>query len=201
MLLAALRILAAGAVLAGSGAATARAGEVPTYLPNRDVAVTYRIGGKQPGPQDIRVLWSSELGRARIEVGPGFLLADARTRKVVAVMEQAKMALELPTGSADSYLPGPGTRFTRDGSTTVAGHRCTTWEASSDRGSGTACLTDDGVLLRGTGVDRNGRGGSIEATEVDYAAQPDDLFRVPDGFQTLSLPSKLGKLLGENQKR
>ena len=166
------------AALAGCGPAVAET--LPAYLPARDVAVTYHVTGAPAGPLDVVARWSARLLRARIEMGPVYVLADTRARTARLVMEQANLTVELPSGNVDAYLPGPGTRFSRTGTDTVAGLSCTAWRAETAKGSGTACLTDDGVLLRGTGVDRNGRGGgSIEASAVVYADQPVALFQGP----------------------
>ena len=171
------KLLTASLVVLGGPPASGQT--IPTYLPTRDVAVTYHVGSPQGGAQDLQAAWSSRLGRGRIEVGPVVLLVDAQARTAKLVMEQAGVVLDLPSANVDAYLPGAGTTFVRGDAGMVAGLRCTNWRAQSARGSGTACLTDDGVLLRGTGLDRNGHGGTIEATSVTYGAQPPALFQPP----------------------
>ena len=76
--------------------------------------------------------------------------------------------------------------MTRRGQDTVAGLPCTTYAVTAQRGTGTVCLTDDGVALSGQGV-VNGRSGSFTATAVTYGAQPEALFRVPAGYLRLDV--------------
>ena len=175
-------------------AAPALAETAPTYLPTRDVSVSYHVESQETGSQDIRARWSSSLGRARLDGGPGYLLVDPSTRRTTMVMEQQHLMMDLPGGAARSFLPDAAARFTRGRTATVAGYRCTVWTVTSDQGGGTACLTDDGVILRGRGTDRQRHAGSIEATSVQYGAQPAGLFAVPEGMRKFTIPKNLGDL-------
>ena len=185
--------LAALAFMASSLPALA---ETPRYLPNRDVAVAYRTHAEKGGTEAL-ARWSSALGLARIEGGPGYALVNPRTGQTTLVMEPQHIIVDLSnTGAnAQAYLPGPGARFTRGGTDTVAGYACTNWAVATDKGHGAACLTDDGVVLRARGVDNNGHDGMVEATSVTYAAQPDSLFRPPAGASKLQIPGDLAKRL------
>lgn len=139
--------------------------------------------------------WSALAGRARIDAGPLYVLADAKALRVTLVMQN--FALQLPQGAKSFvYLPDAGTRFVRGNTATVAGYRCTNWTVSNSRGNGAACITDDGVILRGTGADKNGHVGEIEAVSVRYDPQPPSLFQVPRGAVTLQAPPG-GKLDAE----
>ena len=95
--------------------------------------------------------------------------------------------MELPAGEsfARGFLLNDSMIFTRRGTETIAGLKCTVWDISARDGGGSACMTDDGVMLRGRGTD--GKGG-IEATSVKYGTQPAALFKPPAGYSKLDVP-------------
>lgn len=175
-----------------AGAASAQ--EVPRYVPTRDVAVTYAVHSDQPGVPPSVLVRISSAGRMRIDAGEsGYVLYDASTNKARWVIPQATMFVDLPVRGSlvGQFAPQSGAQFTRAGGQTVAGLRCTDWRVTSPRGRGNACVTTDGVILRGDGTDTKGHGGTIEATNVAYAEQPASLFETPPGFQHMSLPKGL----------
>lgn len=190
-------------LLPALAAAQERAGDHPPTLPSRDVAVTYRVSGAAadalPGgaPGALRLAWDAT-GR-RLRVG-----ADGRLQAAVVDLtggsalildEGSRTALTVPLGhhTADDIALG-GAHFRRRGADQVAGYACTDYAVEARGGAGTLCLTADGVPLRGDGT-WNGRRGEFVATQVDYGAQPDGLFRAPPGFVQLSFPTRL-KLSG-----
>ncbi len=184
-------IVAALALLASASPALS---ETPRYLPTRDVAVAYHASGEKGGT-DALARWSSALGLARIEGGPGYVLANPRSGKASLVLEQQHVMVDLPDANAKAYLPGPGARFTRGSTDSVAGYICTNWTVVTDKGKGVACLTDDGLVLRASGTDNNGHRGMVEATSVTYAPQPDSLFKPPADTGKLQIPRDLAKQL------
>lgn len=170
--------------------AMAAAQDAPRMTPSRDVAVTYRITA-DGGPQSVRWSWltGQQLMRMDVDGGPGWLLLNMRDQSAVMVMEAQRMAMRLPREQAAMMHPDSlraGARFTRVGTATVAGVGCTTWRVDSPEGSGEACITEDGVLLRG----RGGQGqGQLEATEVRYGGLDAGRFRVPDGIRVMEMPA------------
>ena len=174
----------------------------PLTLPSRDVAVTYEVSGMAadalPGgaPGVLRLAWDA--GGRRLHVG-----ADARSQaaivnltegKAVILDEGSHAAITLPLGArAMDSIALSGARFQRGGTERVAGHDCTDYAVQDPRGSGTLCLTADGVPLRGDGT-WGGQAGRFVATRVKYGAQPDSLFHPPPGFMQLSLPKNLGTM-------
>jgi hypothetical protein len=170
----------------------ATAQDRPVFPPTRDVAVTYRTNTSQPGtPQQLLVRYSVQADRLRVEAGPpSYLLIDRRTREGTVVMEQLGIMSPLPkrAGLDQAFILESGRHFTRRGAETVAGLRCTVWEVTTDAGEGTACVTADGVLLRANGRDRRGQTGSLEATNVAYAPQPEALFHPPANLRRVELP-------------
>ncbi len=100
-----------------------------------------------------------------VGAGGAYVIVDRTTQRMTMVMPQDRRYLEMPANDAFArgFVLSDSMRFIRKGSETVAGLKCTQWEVISQEGAGTACVTDDGVLLRGRGSD--GKGG-IEATAV-----------------------------------
>ena len=166
----------------------------PPTAPTRDVLVTYRATGPgQAQPQDIRVAFTASGNLMRVEGmgGPGggaYVVVDWTTRRMVMVMPQDRRYMEMPANDAftHGFILNDSMTFARRGSETVAGLKCTLWEVTSKEGAGTACMTDDGVLLRGRGND--GKGG-IEATSVKYGPQPAALFKPPADYSKLEMPA------------
>jgi hypothetical protein len=105
------------------------------------------------------------------------------------VMEQMRMVMDVPNGApgqASAELPASAS-FRREGTATVAGHRCTIWSYQDGGNQGRACVTDEGVMLRAEGTSQ-GRSGGMEATQVTFAAQDPRRFQRPAGYQTMQMP-------------
>ena len=193
-------LLAAMGVLASSGAALAQ--DRPPVAPTRDVMVAYRAtapaqaGAQAPqGAQDIRVATTQGGRLLRVEgVGAGgaYVIVDRTTQRMVMVMPQDRRYVEMPASDAFArgFVLNESMTFVKRGTETVAGLKCTLWEVTSREGAGTACVTDDGVLLRGRGSD--GKGG-IEATSVKYGPQAAALFKPPADFSRLDVPPGMGQ--------
>lgn len=187
------------AFLAGCGVALAQ--ERPPVAPTRDVMVIYKAtapaqaGGRVPqGAQDIRVATTQGGRLLRIEgmgAGGAYVIVDRTTQRMVMVMPQDRRYVEMPANDAFArgFVLNESMTFIKRGTETVAGLKCTLWEVTSREGAGTACVTDDGVLLRGRGND--GKGG-IEATAVRYGPQPAAMFKPPAEFSRLDVPPGLG---------
>lgn len=189
------------------GASHAAAQERPPVPPARDVAVTYRVSGAAaqavPGgvPGALRLSWSAHTQALRVEAEgrSQSVLVDLRARSATVLDEGTRTALVLPARERDlQALTLDGARLTRRGRDSVAGHACTVYDAHSNRGRGTLCLTADGVPLRGDG-EVNGRPGGFVATSVAYGPQPAEAFRAPPGYARLDVNRfGLGRLGGVN---
>jgi hypothetical protein len=178
------------AALALAVPAAAAAQTAPQVTPTRDVTVTYRVTGAGP-VQSMRWSWlmSEQLLRMDVEGNPGWLLINLRDESALVVMDQQRMAMRVPREQAAMLGPNAmreQARFTRLGTATVAGIACTTWRVESPQGDGEACITEDGVLLRGRG--RQGQG-DLEATEVRYGGVDARRFRLPEGTRVMDLPA------------
>jgi hypothetical protein len=76
------------------------------------------------------------------------------------------------------------------GSDTVAGEKCTLWEATAPATDGEPapaplqmCVTDDGIMLRVGPADKP----QMVATEVKRGAQDPKLFQLPEGYTVVDL--------------
>ncbi|MBN8928124.1 MAG: hypothetical protein J0H19_16055, partial [Rhodospirillales bacterium] len=174
----------------------AHADAPPRIQPTRDVTVTYRvlsdttIPAGMPRPTSLRISFAAGGTRVRVEPGNGpmYLLLDRTAQRLTIVIPPQHSLMDLPYDpSRDPQRLATDARFTRRGEATVAGLRCTEWDVRTRDGTGSACLTADGVLLRGSGAVSQQHGG-IEATEVSYAPIPADALTPPQGFQRLEMP-------------
>ncbi len=164
--------------------------------PTRDVAITYRI----PTGEIMRMAWQAAEGRMRMDMpGQGAaMIVDTRGQSALMMMEGQRIAMRMAFDPAslpfNPMAPSANTRFTREGTATIAGLSCTIWRMAGPNAQGSACVTADGVMLRGTG--QSGRNQeTIEATEVRYGAQDAALFRAPAGYQVMDM-GNLGALGG-----
>jgi len=177
------------------------AAERPLTLPSRDVAVTYQVSGAAadalPGggaPGALRLAWDATGRRLRVgaDALPEAAIVDLTEGRAVILDQGTRTALTLPLrGRTSEDIALGGARFRRRGTEQVAGYACTDYAVQDRHGSGTLCITADGVPLRGDGT-WGGRAGRFVATQVDYGAQPDGLFRPPSGFAQFSLPKNIG---------
>lgn len=177
--------------------AFSHAQELPLLHPSRDVAVTYQVestaGQGQARTRVLHMFWGADGTKLRLEIEgqEGIGLVDFRDRRMEVLLPQAHVVIEAPfsDGSVPGFFIPPGTTAHREGVDTVAGQACNVWNVTGSRGSGQACITADGVLLR-AGGEKAGQGeGQMLATSVVYGAQPNSLFVVPPGFRRMD-PSK-----------
>jgi hypothetical protein len=174
---------------------SAFAADLPLLRPNRDVAIVYRVegtAGAKGAPQShtIRMFWGQDGEALRVELDaqPIVALVDFKHRRMAMLIGPRQVMVETKLDPA--LIPGfvlpAGAKAVRAGTDTVAGLGCAVWRMSGPRGSGTACVTDDGVVLRADGSAEHGSG-DLEAVSVTYAPQPAALFAPPAGFARMDL--------------
>jgi hypothetical protein len=185
MRLAVLALLTAAAI-------PAAAQERPQLFPTRDVSVTYRFLGPQAGagaPEGMTMSWLAASQLMRMDLpGTMWSVADHRNGRAFAVMEQMRMIMDIPLGQAmQQHGPSPNATYRREGTETVAGLQCTNWSYQDRGNTGRACITAEGVMLRGQGT-ANGQTGGMEATRVTFGAQDPARFQRPQGYQAMQMP-------------
>lgn len=190
--------LAAVTVASVGAAPAAGAADQPAYLPTRDVTIDYVVTPRNREPEHARVAVEAGGSHLRLdsEAVPGPVLIDRDRATAVLVYPPAKLFTQLPSRGfrLDRLIAEGHPQFTRVGASEVIGLHCTEYRIVASQGSGQGCLTDDGVLLRGSGQDLKGRGGAVLATAVRYAPVPASEFMPPPGYQELP-PGTLAALL------
>ena len=187
--------LVVAALTAALAALPAAAQDRPIFIPTRDVAVTYRIAGAEGPAREMRMAWLIAERKMRVDMpgGLGWAVLDQASQRMLVVMDQQRMTMELPTrdgpgGFTMPTEPPVTARFARAGSATIAGLACTIWSYGDGKTKGEACLTSDGVMLRSSGA-QGGQGGSVEAITVTYGPQDPSRFRAPEGYKATLLPT------------
>jgi len=186
-------LLSALLVLPG---AVAWAQDAPPTLPTRDVVVTYRVGGdgQDTSGRKVRLTFIGVDARVRLDMfafpqaqSPYLTLLYDRPGGRYLTLGYAQRAI-VPTEAGAAFNPGrllsTELRYTRQDAATVLDLACTNWAFSdADNGEGTACVTDDGVVLR---LSRTGKQATrMEATSVEYGTAPDSLFVPPPDLQLM----------------
>ena len=173
----------------------AAAQDAPAKLrPARDAVVTYTVqAAGQPQQQTVQMAWlaAGELMRIEPQGAPGWMLVDRKAGKATMVVDSQKMMMPLAPEAAamlSQELPAD-TRFTRQGTDTVAGQACTNWRVAAPQAESISCLTQDGILLRSVTTLPQGLTTRMEATAVSLAAQDPKRFQLPTGYQTMQMPA------------
>ena len=171
--------------------APASASPAPLFLPDRDVAITYQLNTPGHAPQEYRLHYNAAGGLARVETPAQgiFVLADLSAGQAQIVVPFLHAFVEAPDFSDLTRMiaHAGGARFTPLGHGNYAGMGCEKYLVMNHEGSGTACITHDGVILHFAGRDSRGAA-DVTALSVDFSPQPSGTFATPDGFSEISLP-------------
>ncbi len=185
-------------LLAAPAAASAQGGALamvrPLVVPQHDVDVSYAMSAPAasgaPVPLVQRMRFSVAGERQRVDP-PGngtFMITDYGTGRMIVVQPDQHLATILPAPGGPIALHGPPATgdYRRLGTGSVAGVPCTDWATRDVAGyDSVVCLTTDGVLLRATQAGRV----LVQATRVEEAPQPAELFAIPSGFRVQAAPS------------
>nr|WP_246379295.1 DUF4412 domain-containing protein [Gluconacetobacter johannae] len=163
----------------------------PPLAPTRDVQVEYSVQPEgAPSPKSVQAWFTANGGMMRLDSpeGAGSTILDRAARQVTIVLNRQKVytRLDAQYGIRNPFLLDLSMQFTRKGAAQVAGVPCTEWGVASGRGSATACVTDDGVILREDGVDGDGMKGRLEATKVVYGPIASTIFQPPADYQQVT---------------
>ena len=124
-------IALAAAATIGTATVPATAQERPMMQPARDAIIDYRVEGRsQNGPQNVRMYLTGGGHRTRIEPSDGrtAIIIDRPAGKTIIMMMDRRAYMERPISptQANGFEVGRSTdQFTRKGSETIAGRRCT----------------------------------------------------------------------------
>jgi hypothetical protein len=181
------------ATLAGS-VGGAQAQDKPALAPTRDVQVRYRLTGSNrvSNAEAMKLSFSDKDRKVRVDLfrpedaKAAFtsIIYDQPANHVLTLWPEKYLYFEVPAaGKANPGLMlGDMMQYTRLGTATVLGEHCTEWHVSNgSEDKGTACVTDDGVVLRASRPAP--LTGGIEATSLLYETPPDSIFQPDPGMR------------------
>ncbi len=182
------------------GIAPAQASVPPRFLPLRDVAVAYQVAMPGRAAAAYQLSFDAAAQRVRIEdpAHGDYFLVDLPAGTARLVVPALRAVVDAPDLSAltQQLKDADNARFTPLGHATYAGHDCEKYLVLNSQGSGTACITPDGVTLNFAGGNSRGSA-TVTATSVTYAPLAADSFNTPDGFTAITLPpGALAQFLG-----
>jgi hypothetical protein len=178
-------------ILALLGLSPALADTPPAILPTQDVSVTYSVAAPGRPDAQYQLEYDSADRLARINDpahGTFFLvnLPAGTAQMVVPALHSVVNAPDL-SNLTQQINSASTARFTPLGPGNYAGTACEKYLVLNAQGSGTACLTPDGVVLHFTGQDSRGSA-TVTAITIAYGAQPSADFTLPPGFSSITLP-------------
>ena len=162
--------------------------EKPVMQPTRDAVVGYHLAPASGEAIDVRVMLRAGGQLLRMDLPDySIILVQPATRQLTLVVPTERTALELPwsDGPQPLFLVDDSKRYTRKGEATIAGQRCTMWDAVADRARSSVCVTADGIILRQLTFDAVGRRSLVEAVVIRYEPLGAADFEVPPGFQRM----------------
>jgi hypothetical protein len=185
-----LKLFLAAALLAGA-AAPALAGPyadpAPRLVPDRDVTIEYVVSpqGRPPVDVEVAVAAGGRLLHITSQDLPTTILVNRDTETASILLPLLRVYADVRIGKYDpEHTILHDASFSRAGDRTINGRRCTEWRALSHDGQAAACITPDGVILRGVASsDRKGELGRVEARRIVYGPLSPEMFQIPPHFQ------------------
>jgi len=163
----------------------------PAILPVRDVQVDYDVSAPGQPAQSFTLNYDAadELARIAPASGAVYLLANLPAGQAQLVVPALQAVVQAPDFSALTDMIGhaESARFTPLHADHYAGRACETYLVMDAQGTGTACISADGVVLHFAGQDARGKA-EITATSVTFGKQPAADFARPPGFGEITLP-------------
>jgi hypothetical protein len=164
--------------------------QTPPFLPGRDVSVSYELAAPGRATQDYQLSYNAARELARVDSAQGiYVLANLPSGQAQVVIPALHAYVEAPDLSNLTQMisTAGGAHFTPLGPGNFAGLPCEKYLVLNAQGTGTTCITSDGVVLHFSGHDSHGSA-EVTALSVTYTPQPADNFGTPDGFSQITLP-------------
>ncbi len=182
------------------GIVPAYANDHPAFLPSRDVVVGYDVTapGRPVAQYQLQYLAASKQARIDDPAHGTYFLVDLPAGRAALVVPGLHSVVDAPdlSGLTAQINDAGNARFTPLGPGHYAGLACETYLVLNNQGSGTACLTPDGVILHFAGRDAHGSA-EVTANSVSFQPVPEEDLAPPDGFSRITLPpGALQQLLG-----
>jgi len=188
----ALAVAAAGMcalALTAAAAPDRPAPDRPALAPTREASVLYRVVNAGAAPVEVRVTAEAGGSPMRLDLPDRtYMLVDKAAQRMAVVVPEEQVVLEVPFGDGPQtyFQLNDRMRFTRRAPGTVAAVRCTMWDVAVDNARGTMCISDDGILLRSSGLDAAGQRNVIEAVSVSFAPARPNEFVPPADFSRMA---------------
>ena len=158
----------------------------PVLSPTRDALVGYHLVPGSGEPIDVRVVFRAGGKALRVDLpDTSYVLAFPPVHEVTMVvpLQRTTADLDWTEGPQSLFLLNESMKFTRKAEMTVAGQKCTQWEAVLDQDRHTVCVTADGILLRNQSQDPRGHRNLVEAFAIRYESVPNIAFELPADFE------------------
>lgn len=181
-----MRPLAPCLILALCAARPAAAAAPPLLFPTHDVTLTYAVTPQGEAPLNVRVAVKAGGRRMRItsDVLPTALIVDRDRETADIMLPMMRMYSELHIARFDPERTVlKDARFAPAGQARVAGRACTEWHAEGPEGRAEACITPDGLILRGSVANGRAQSVSVTALTVQPGPVPVEELTVPPGYQ------------------
>jgi hypothetical protein len=179
------RLFPAALALVLAGSLPRAEEQQPQRMPTRDVDITYDVTRPQRPQIYERVRWLASQHLERVDSpGKWTSIFDRDGNEITLLNGASHTFRKLEGGPRQQIEPEQGTLLKRDGEFVIAGLRCIDWSWTEDIETRTACITNDGVLLRLV-VDGKTM---IEARSVSYHQQLPELFEVPSNYAPALAP-------------
>ena len=171
----------------------APASSAPPPNPTRDALIAYRVVPAAGEAITVGVAMRAGGKGFRMDLpDQTYILAEPAIHTILLVVPLEHTVLDMPwtDGPQTLFLVDEQQQFAKRNEISIAGLRCTVWEAEEKHAS--LCVTVSGLILRNESQDDQGRRNLVEATQVRFQSLPPAAFAIPPGFEKLSpLPPAL----------
>jgi hypothetical protein len=182
---------------------TAAAQSRPLLAPAHDAVVDYQLDAARTdgSAREMRMYIAAGGQHVRVEPkdGRAIIILDRAAHKSIVVMTERHMYMERALDSdpgRDPVQEFENAKLERKGTKTIAGRTCTVWQVQNPKQS-TACITDDGLILQGSGRGDDGQmHTTLTATAVQITRIDPSMFHPPAGYAAFQMPQIPGMPAG-----